>query len=324
MQIAMVGLGRMGANMARRLARGGARVIGQDVNAAARQALADEPGVTSVDTLESLVVALPAPRIVWLMLPAGAITERTIEHLVSLLHAGDLVVDGGNANYRDSMRRGAMLWSRGIEMIDAGVSGGIWGLANGYTLTLGGSKEAVARLAPFARLLAPAPDAGWLHCGPAGSGHFVKMIHNGIEYGAMQAYAEGLALLEAKRDFALDPAAIAEVWRHGSVIRSWLLDLTAQALAAGPDLDAIAPVVADSGEGRWTAIEAIELGVPAPVISSALAMRFASQGRNDYAARMLALMRAGFGGHAIASTVAASDGSAPVGGAGPKRREGDS
>jgi 6-phosphogluconate dehydrogenase len=299
MKIAMVGLGRMGANMARRLARGGAEVVGQDVNPAARDALAGEPGVTTVDTLDALVVALPAPRIVWLMLPAGAITEQAIERLASQLVPGDLLVDGGNANYRDSMRRGTMLWSRSIEMVDAGVSGGIWGLGRGYTLTLGGSKDAVARLAPFARLLAPAPDAGWLHCGPAGSGHFVKMIHNGIEYGAMQAYAEGLALLEAKRDFDLDPAAIAEVWRHGSVIRSWLLDLTAEALAARPDLAAIAPVVADSGEGRWTAIEAIELGVPAPVITAALAMRFASQGRNDYAARMLALMRAGFGGHAI-------------------------
>ncbi len=299
MKIAMVGLGRMGANMARRLARGGAQVIGQDVSAPARAALADEPGVSAVDTLEALVVALPAPRIVWLMLPAGAVTEHAVQHLASLLHRDDLVVDGGNANYRDSMRRGALLWDRGIEFVDCGVSGGIWGLANGYTLTLGGSKAAVARLAPFARLLAPGADAGWLHCGPSGSGHYVKMVHNGIEYGAMQAYAEGLALLEAKRDFDLDPAAIAEVWRHGSVIRSWLLDLTAEALAAGPDLGAIAPVVADSGEGRWTAIEAIELGVPAPVITAALAMRFASQGRNDYAARMLALMRAGFGGHAI-------------------------
>jgi 6-phosphogluconate dehydrogenase len=299
MKLAMVGLGRMGANMARRLARGGAAVIGQDVSDAARGALADEARVTTVDTLDALVAALPAPRVVWLMLPAGAVTEQALARLAALLAPGDVVVEGGNANYRDSMRRAGEMAARGIDYVDAGVSGGVWGLANGYTLTLGGTEEAVARVAPFARLLAPAPDAGWLHCGPSGSGHFVKMVHNGIEYGAMQAYAEGLALLAAKRELALDPAAIAQVWRHGSVIRSWLLDLAAEALAAKPDLDAIAPVVADSGEGRWTAIEAIELGVPAPVITSALAMRFASQGGADYAAKVLALMRAGFGGHAI-------------------------
>jgi 6-phosphogluconate dehydrogenase len=302
MKLAMVGLGRMGANMARRLARGGAQVVGQDVNGPARDALADEPGVTCLATLDDAIDALPAPRIVWLMLPAGVVTEATVERAMQRLAPGDTVVDGGNANYRDSMRRAQTLAGHGLSLVDAGVSGGVWGLANGYTLTLGGDADAVARVAPIARLLAPAPDTGWLHCGPSGSGHFVKMVHNGIEYGAMQAYAEGLALLAAKTELALDPAAIAEVWRHGSVIRSWLLDLAADALAAQPDLAAIAPVVADSGEGRWTALEAIELGVPAPVITSALAMRFASQGGGDYASKVLALMRAGFGGHAITRT----------------------
>jgi 6-phosphogluconate dehydrogenase len=299
MQIGLIGLGRMGANMARRLARGGVAVVGQDLDATARQVVAGEPNVSTVETIAALVAALTAPRIVWLMVPAGAVTEAALDGLRSQLAADDLVVDGGNANYNDSMRRAAALAEHRIAFVDAGVSGGVWGLANGYTLTLGGAPDALDRIVPLARILAPGADRGWLRCGPPGSGHFVKMVHNAIEYGMMQAYAEGFALLAAKKDFALDIAAIAENWRHGSVVRSWLLDLTAEALASGPNLDALAPVVRDSGEGRWAAQEAIELGVPAPVTTLALAMRFASQGANDYPARLLALMRNAFGGHPL-------------------------
>jgi 6-phosphogluconate dehydrogenase len=209
------------------------------------------------------------------------------------------VVDGANAFYKDSMRRGAQLEQHGIHFMDAGVSGGIWGLENGYALMVGGSKEAVALVEPFIKVLAPAPDKGWLHCGPVGSGHFVKMVHNGIEYGMMQAFAEGLGLMKGKEEFDLDLAAITEMWRHGSVVRSWLLDLAAEFLQSDQQLDAIEPFVSDSGEGRWTALEAIEQGVPAPVMSLALMMRFATQGSNDYPAKLLAMMRKGFGGHAV-------------------------
>ena len=299
MQIGMIGLGRMGANMARRLARGGIRVAAFDAAEAARAAIATEPGVVPVADLASLVAALPAPRVVWVMLPAGDITETTIATVAAQLAPGDVVVDGGNANYRDSRRRAAQLATRGIHFVDAGVSGGIWGLENGYSIMFGGSPEAAAVVEPFIRVLAPAADLGWLHSGPAGSGHFVKMIHNGIEYGMMQAFAEGFAVLRAKTEFDIDLAAIAELWRHGSVVRSWLLDLTADFLAADDTLDHVSPVVADSGEGRWTALEAIELGVPAPVMSLALMARFASQGKDDFASKLLAMMRAGFGGHAV-------------------------
>jgi len=299
MKIGLVGLGRMGANMARRLARGGVEVVAQDVSPMARTALAAELEMSVVDTLPALVATLAPPRLVWLMVPSGEPTETALEALSARLEPGDLVVDGGNAFYRDSIARARSLADRSIAFVDAGVSGGTWGLANGYMLMLGGTQEAVARVAPLARVLAPAPDRGWLHCGPVGSGHFVKMVHNAIEYGMMQAYAEGFALLAAKEAFALDVGAIAEQWRHGSVIRSWLLDLTAEALAAKPDLRSIAPVVRDSGEGRWAAREAIELGLPAPVTQLALAMRFATQGANDYPARLLALMRNAFGGHPI-------------------------
>jgi 6-phosphogluconate dehydrogenase len=298
MKIGLIGLGRMGAGMARRLSRGGIQIVAQDVNAYARTSLAAELEVSVVDAIPALVAALDPPRVVWLMVPAGDATESALEALYARLEPGDLVVDGGNAHYRDSIKRGAALGERSIAFVDAGVSGGVWGLANGYMLMLGGAPEAVERVAPLARILAPAPDRGWLHCGPSGSGHFAKMVHNAIEYGMMQAYAEGLALLAAKQEFALDVAAVAEHWRHGSVIRSWLLDLTAEALAGGPDLAAIAPVVRDSGEGRWAVQEAVELGVPAPVTAAALTMRFATQGANDFQARLLALMRNAFGGHA--------------------------
>jgi len=299
MQIGMIGLGRMGGNMARRLARGGVRVVAFDENADTRAALGAEGAITPAASLAALVAALPAPRVVWLMLPAGQVTESAIAALRGLLAAGDVVVDGGNAFYKDSRRRGTELAAAGLRFVDCGVSGGVWGLANGYALMFGGEAAAARAVEPFVRVLAPTPDAGWLHCGPCGAGHFVKMIHNGIEYGMMQAFAEGIALMKGKTELALDVAAIAEMWRHGSVVRSWLLDLTAEFLARDPTLADIAPVVADSGEGRWTALEAVEQGIPAPVMSLALMMRFASQGKSDYADRLLAMMRKGFGGHAV-------------------------
>ena len=299
MRIGMVGLGRMGGNMARRLAKGGIEVTGFDPDAAARAALSDTSGVTAVEDLAALVHALPAPRIVWLMVPAGELTEETIADLAPRLAAEDIIVDGGNAHYKDSVRRAVELASYGVRFVDCGVSGGIWGLQEGYALMFGGSPAAARAVEPIVKVLAPAPDRGWLHCGPSGSGHFTKMIHNGIEYGMMQALAEGFALLKGKKEFALDVAAIAEMWRHGSVVRSWLLDLTADFLRGDAELESIAPVVADSGEGRWTVEEAIELGIPAPVIALALSMRFASQGKGAYTDRLLAMMRKGFGGHAV-------------------------
>jgi len=299
MHIGMVGLGRMGGNMARRLARGGVEVTGFDPDAGARASLADTSGFTAVEDLAALVHALPTPRIVWLMVPAGELTEETIAALAPRLTAEDVIVDGGNAFYRDSVRRAVDLASYGVRFVDCGVSGGVWGLEEGYALMFGGSPAAARAIEPIVKVLAPAPDRGWLHCGPSGSGHFVKMIHNGIEYGMMQSLAEGFALLKAKKEFSLDVAAVAEMWRHGSVVRSWLLDLTAEFLRTDAELDGVAPVVADSGEGRWTATEAIELGVPAPVLALALAMRFASQGSGAYADRLLAMMRKGFGGHPV-------------------------
>ena len=301
MDIGIVGLGRMGGNMARRLARGGVRVVGFDEGDAARQALSRD-GITCVATLKALVAALPQPRVVWMMVPAGEPTERVLDTLASFLEAGDVIVDGGNANYKDSQRRASALRKRGIRFVDCGVSGGVHGLANGYALMFGGDREAADVVVPFMRILAPAEGQGWLHCGPSGAGHFVKMIHNGIEYGMMQAFAEGFALMRERRDLALDLAAIAETWRYGSVVRSWLLDLTAAFLAQDAALTDVAPFVADSGEGRWTVHEAVDLGVPAPVLTLALMARFASQGKDDYAARLLAMMRKGFGGHAVASS----------------------
>jgi len=295
----MIGLGRMGGNMARRLARGGMAVVGFDASADTRATLGAEKVITPAASLAALVAALPAPRVVWLMLPAGAVTESAIATLRPLLAAGDVVVDGGNAFYKDSQRRGTELAATGLRFVDCGVSGGVWGLANGYALMFGGDAAAARAVEPFVKALAPAPDAGWLHCGPCGAGHFVKMIHNGIEYGMMQAFAEGIALMKGKAELGLDVAAIAEMWRHGSVVRSWLLDLTAAFLADDTTLADIAPVVADSGEGRWTALEAVEQGIPAPVMSLALMMRFASQGKAGYADKLLAMMRKGFGGHAV-------------------------
>jgi 6-phosphogluconate dehydrogenase len=302
MEIGVIGLGRMGANMARRMARGGARVVAFDRDPVARAALAGEPKLQCVEGLAALAAHMGGERVLLAMLPAGAATEATLGELLPLLSAGDTLVDGGNAFYKDSMARSLEMSQRGLRYVDAGVSGGIHGLANGYCLMLGGTPKSVERFEPFARILAPAPDRGWLHCGPSGAGHFAKMIHNGIEYGMMQAFAEGFALLEARKDLEFDLGRLAETWRHGSVVRSWLLDLSAEILKEDEDLQRIAPVVADSGEGRWTALESVELGVPAPVITMALMARFSSQGKSDYARKLLAMMRAKFGGHAITRT----------------------
>ena len=299
MDLGLIGLGRMGANMARRLRRADIKIAAYNRSFDVSRSLAEETGITATASVEELVTLLPTPRVVWLMLPAGDITQQYIDQLATLLNQGDILIDGANSYYKDSMRRAAQVAEHGIHFIDAGVSGGVWGLENGYALMVGGEAQAVKHVQPILKILAPAADKGWLHCGPVGSGHFTKMIHNGIEYGMMQAYAEGFALMKAREDFNLDLAAIAEAWRHGSVVRSWLLDLSAEFLEKDQSLDDVEAYVADSGEGRWTALEAVEQGIPAPVMSLALMMRFASQGKNDYVAKLLAMMRKGFGGHAL-------------------------
>ena len=299
MKIAMAGLGRMGANMARRLRRGGVEVVGYNRTLRVSEDLAQEVGVIPVATLADAVNQLETPRVVWLMLPAGDATEQALRSLLPLLRPGDVVVDGGNAWYKDSKRRGTWLAAHGLGFVDAGTSGGIWGLENGYCLMVGGDQRDVALIEPLLKVLAPAIDRGWAHVGPVGAGHFVKMIHNGIEYGMMQSLAEGFSLLRGHADFDLDLAQVAELWRHGSVVRSWLLDLTAEVFANDTHLAGVAPVVADSGEGRWTVLESVEQGVAAPVLALALQMRFASQDTNGYGNRVLAMMRNAFGGHAI-------------------------
>jgi len=298
MELGMIGLGRMGANMAERLLRGGHRVVGFDPNAQARTSL-EAKGAASAGSLEELVAKLPAPRTLWLMVPAGTITDQTVEKLLPLLAPGDALVDGGNSNYKDTQRRAALAAARKIDYIDSGTSGGIWGLAEGYSLMIGGDKAAVERLTPIFQTLAPAKDSGWGHVGPVGSGHYTKMIHNGIEYGLMQAYAEGFAILKHKAEFALDLHQVAEIWRNGSVVRSWLLDLTADALGKNPEMSGIAPHVDDSGEGRWTVAEAIDLNVPAPVITASLLERLRSRDDDSYTDKLLAALRNEFGGHAI-------------------------
>lgn len=298
MQLGMVGLGRMGANMARRLLRGGHTVVGFDPKADARTALQADGG-GSADSLQALVMALPAPRVLWMMVPAGAITDDTVQSLAALLSAGDVLIDGGNSNYKDTLRRAAQLAPRNIGYVDAGTSGGVWGLEEGYSLMIGGDEAVVARLRPIFATLAPAPDQGWGRVGPVGSGHFTKMVHNGIEYGLMQAYAEGFSILQHKQEFKLDLHQVAQIWRTGSVVRSWLLDLTADALGKNPGMDGVAPWVADSGEGRWTLQEAIDLDVPAPVIALSLMARLRSRDSDSFADRLLAAMRNEFGGHAI-------------------------
>jgi 6-phosphogluconate dehydrogenase len=298
MQIGMIGLGRMGANMATRLVRGGHEVIAFDRSADA-VARAVTAGATGVDSLEDLARRLGPPRTVWVMVPAGEPTESTVQSIAERLTRGDVVIDGGNSNYKESKRRASMLAARGIHFLDVGTSGGIWGLAEGYSLMVGGDAGAAERVRPIFETLAPAKDRGWAHVGPSGAGHFVKMVHNGIEYGLMQAYAEGFSILKHKSEFDLDLAAIAELWRHGSVVRSWLLDLAARALADDPTMKDVAPFVSDSGEGRWTVAEAIDLDVPAPVITLALIQRLRSRDEESFADRLLAALRNQFGGHAV-------------------------
>ena len=298
MDIAMIGLGKMGANMAERLLKGGHRVVVFDLSEEAIKS-AEEKGAEGARTLEEVVKKLQPPRSVWVMVPAGVPTEKTIEELSEILSPGDIVIDGGNSNYRDSIRRGRELSEKGVHFVDVGTSGGVWGLAEGYSMMVGGNEEAVERLGPVLSTLAPDPDKGWGRVGPIGSGHFVKMVHNGIEYGLMEAYAEGFELMREKKEFGLDLHRIAEIWRYGSVVRSWLLDLTARALSENQDLEGIAAFVPDSGEGRWTVHEAIELGVSIPVITLALQARFRSREEAPFADKLLAAMRNQFGGHAI-------------------------
>jgi 6-phosphogluconate dehydrogenase len=298
MQLGMVGLGKMGANMTRRLLDGGHTVVVTDLSDDAIRA-AENDGASAAADLAALVNQLDAPRAVWVMVPSGEPTESTVTNLLALLSAGDVIIDGGNSNYKDSMRRAEESGKNGIHFVDVGTSGGVWGLEEGYSMMVGGPEEAVKHIRPVLETLAPASDKGWGHVGPAGAGHFVKMIHNGIEYGMMQAYAEGFEIMKKKEAFNLDMHQIAEIWRYGSVVRSWLLDLTANALDGNPNMDGIAPYVPDSGEGRWTVFESIDLDVPAPVITLSLMARFISRQEDSYAARLLAAMRNQFGGHAI-------------------------
>ena len=298
MQLGMVGLGRMGANMAERLMRGGHKVAGFDPNADARKAL-ESKGATSADSLQSLVKSLPAPRVIWLMVPSGKITDDSVATLLTLLTPGDTLIDGGNSNYKDTLRRAETYGAKNVAYVDCGTSGGLWGLQEGYSMMVGGDEKAVDALRPIFETLAPAKDKGWGRVGPVGSGHYTKMIHNGIEYGMMQAYAEGFSILKHKTDFALDLHQIGEIWRYGSVVRSWLLDLTTDALSKNPQMDGIAPYVADSGEGRWTVDAALELDVPAPVITLSLLERLRSRDTDSFADKLLSAMRNEFGGHPI-------------------------
>ncbi len=298
MELGMIGLGKMGANMAQRLVRGGHRVVGFDPDPQARKRI-EGFGAESADSLQAMTAALAAPRAVWMMVPAGDITGGTVDALLSLLSAGDTIIDGGNSNYKNTLDRAKAAADKGLHYLDSGTSGGVWGLEQGYSLMIGGDANAIERLRPVFETLAPGKDRGWGRVGPAGSGHFTKMIHNGIEYGMMQAYAEGFSILEHKKEFGLDLYQVAEIWRHGSVVRSWLLDLTAEALAENPTLDGIAPFVPDSGEGRWTVAEAIDLDVPAPVITLSLIERLRSRDADSFTDKLLSMMRNGFGGHAV-------------------------
>jgi 6-phosphogluconate dehydrogenase len=300
MELGMIGLGRMGANMARRLVRGGHRVIAYDRDAAAVKRSIEE-GAEVADSIPTLLHKLVRPRVIWLMIPAGNAVDEACHVLADVLDKGDVLIDGGNSNYHDSMARASFLQDKGIHFIDVGTSGGIWGLAEGYCLMIGGDEGVIERLRPLFETLAPAPNRGWARVGPAGAGHFVKMVHNGIEYGLMQAYAEGFALLR-KKDFGFDLPRIAELWRHGSVVRSWLLDLSAQALAENPELKGIEPYVQDSGEGRWMVAEAIAENVPAPIITMSLIQRLRSRDAESFSDRMLAIMRKKFGGHDVKGT----------------------
>ncbi len=298
MKLGMIGLGKMGGNMAARLLRNGHEVIGYNRSDGPYEELRSEGGVPT-ETIEELVSLLDGPRYVWLMIPAGKPVEDAIDKLIPLLDEGDVIIDGGNTFYQDTMRRAEKVAAHGLKYVDVGTSGGIWGITEGYSMMVGGETDVVDNMRPIFETLAPGADLGWGHMGPSGSGHFVKMVHNGIEYGIMQAYAEGFHIMRAKEVFGLDLHQIAEVWRFGSVVRSWLLDLTANALNEDVDLNDIAPWVKDSGEGRWTVKEAIDLDVPAPVITDALIARFDSRVEDSYTHKLLAAMRNQFGGHAI-------------------------
>lgn len=302
MDIAIIGLGKMGANMARRLLRKGHRVVGYNLTPEITRELAAMEGLIAAYSLEEVVKHLHAPRAIWVMVPAGDPTEETVMALSDIMEPGDVLIDGGNSNYKESQRRAAAVQAKGLHFVDVGTSGGVWGLAEGYSLMIGGGKAVVERLSPIFEALAPAPKQGWGHVGPSGAGHFVKMVHNGIEYGLMQAYAEGFEIMRAKESLELDLHQIAQIWRYGSVVRSWLLDLTANALSEDQELSDIRGWVADSGEGRWTVAEAIDLDVPAPVITLALQARFVSRQDESYAAKLLAAMRNQFGGHAVKKT----------------------
>lgn len=296
MQLGMVGLGRMGGNMAERLLRAGHQVVGasrtrQTVDEAAAR------GITPVYSIADLIQALSPPRAIWVMVPAGEATQNMLNQVADLCDRGDILIDGGNSYYKDTMRRGLALTARGLHFVDVGTSGGVWGLENGYSLMVGGAPEPVATLQPIFEALAPAPGRGWAHLGPSGAGHFTKMVHNGIEYGMMQAFAEGFAIMAKREELALDLHQVAETWREGSVVRSWLLDLIAAGLARDQGLEDVAPYVSDSGEGRWTVAEAIELDVPAPVITLSLLQRLASRDERGYSDRLLSMMRNQFGGH---------------------------
>jgi 6-phosphogluconate dehydrogenase len=299
MEIGIVGLGRMGAGMARRLARKGVHVICYDRSEAAQKEISGEANVACAENLAALCARLSGERVIVVMLPAGDPVEDTVRDLLPLCSSGDTVVDAGNSYYRDSMRRAMALSQQGLRYIDAGVSGGIHGLEHGYCLMLGGTARSIEIFEPFARILASDPQQGWLHCGPSGAGHYAKMIHNGIEYGMMQALAEGFALIAARPELDIDAARLAQTWRHGSVVRSWLLELCGSILEENEELEGVAPVIDESGSGRWTALESIELGIPTPVITTALMARFSSQGRSDRTRKLIAMMRQRFGGHAV-------------------------
>jgi len=298
MELGMIGLGKMGGFMVERLVRGGHRIIGLDRDPAAVARVVDK-GATGADSIEKLIGQLKAPRAVWIMVPSGKPVDDTIDTLLKYLQPGDTIIDGGNSYYRDSVRRGAALAPKNINFVDCGTSGGVWGLTEGYSMMVGGDADAVKRVAPIFQTLAPGPEKGWGRVGPTGAGHYVKMVHNGIEYAIMQAYAEGLDLFRHKTEFGLDLLQITKIWQYGSVVRSWLLDLTVDALSKNPALEGIEAFVTDSGEGRWTAMEGIEHGVPLPALTAALDARFRSQDPQPFANKLLAMMRHEFGGHAV-------------------------
>lgn len=300
MKLAMIGLGKMGANMVRRLVADGHEVIAYDVEADCTASMAEElDGVTGAADLNEVISLLPSPRALWLMVPHQYVDRTIAELLAAGMEAGDLLIDGGNSNFNLSKQRAADLSEKGVHFVDSGTSGGVWGLENGYSIMVGGSDEAVAMIRPALETLAPAKDKGWGHVGPAGAGHYVKMVHNGIEYGMMQAFAEGFELLDAKKEMELDLQQISHIWQHGSVVRSWLLDLIADAFDDDAGLTLLSDYVDDSGEGRWTVQDSIDLGIPTPVLTLALQMRFRSRQDQAFAGKVLNAMRAGFGGHSI-------------------------